>query len=129
MSLIVKTCLCDQGAGKGDVLTTDLEQDRSTSSKGGPRKNKYSMSSIRCFGVDLTPDNIAVAMVYFVQGVLGLSRLAVSFYLKDDLHLDPAEVCCLDMLKSQYHHDWIFKISINDKFYSLNSWLKLYNNI
>nr|GMD77324.1 Folate-biopterin transporter 1, chloroplastic [Ipomoea batatas] len=25
-------------------------------------------------------------MVYFVQGVLGLSRLAVSFYLKDDLH-------------------------------------------
>ncbi|XP_022138196.1 folate-biopterin transporter 1, chloroplastic-like isoform X2 [Momordica charantia] len=30
-------------------------------------------------------------MVYFVQGVLGLARLAVSFYLKDDLHLDPAE--------------------------------------
>lgn len=61
-----------------------------------PHKNKYSLSSISCFGVDLTPDNIAVAMVYFVQGVLGLSRLAVSFYLKDDLHLDPAEVCHLD---------------------------------
>ncbi|KAF3685264.1 GDSL esterase/lipase CPRD49 [Capsicum annuum] len=30
-------------------------------------------------------------MVYFVQGVLGHARLAVSFYLKDDLHLDPAE--------------------------------------
>jgi hypothetical protein len=36
---------------------------------------------------------VAVATVYFVQGVLGLSRLAVSFYLKDDLQLDPAEVC------------------------------------
>lgn len=45
--------------------------------------------------MELTPDNIAVAMVYFVQGVLGLSDLAVSFYLKDDLHLDPAEVCHL----------------------------------
>nr|GLL43691.1 folate-biopterin transporter 1, chloroplastic isoform X1 [Ipomoea trifida] len=87
-------------AGKGDVLTTDLEQDRSTSSKGGPRKNKYSMSSIRCFGVDLTPDNIAVAMVYFVQGVLGLSRLAVSFYLKDDLHLDPAETAVISGFSS-----------------------------
>jgi hypothetical protein len=35
---------------------------------------------------------IAIAMVYFVQGILGLSELAISFFLKDDLHLDPAEV-------------------------------------
>ncbi|KAF2284216.1 hypothetical protein GH714_019935 [Hevea brasiliensis] len=52
-------------------------------------------SRIKCFGVELSPDNIAVAMVYFVQGVLGLSRLAVSFYLKDDLHLDPAETAVI----------------------------------
>lgn len=64
----------------------------SRTSKTVPRKNKYRRSYVTCFGVDLSPDNIAVAMVYFVQGVLGLSRLAVSFYLKDDLHLDPAEV-------------------------------------
>jgi hypothetical protein len=31
-----------------------------------------------------------IAMVSFVQGVLGLARLAVSFYLKDDLRLEPA---------------------------------------
>jgi len=30
-------------------------------------------------------------LVYFVQGILGLSRLAVSFYFKDTLHMDPAE--------------------------------------
>ena len=30
--------------------------------------------------------------VYFVQGILGLSRLAVSFFYKDELHIDPAEV-------------------------------------
>ncbi|CAI9265084.1 unnamed protein product [Lactuca saligna] len=58
-------------------------------------KNKYSIRSVSCYGVDLTPDNCAVAMVYFVQGVLGLSRLAVSFYLKDDLHLDPAETAVI----------------------------------
>lgn len=56
------------------------------------QKNRSKMSPFKCFGVDLSPDNMAVAIVYFVQGVLGLSRLAVSFYLKDDLNLDPAEV-------------------------------------
>lgn len=66
-----------------------------SSSKTVPQRNRYSISSISCFGVDLTPDNIAVAMVYFVQGVLGLARLAVSFYLKDDLHLDPAETAVI----------------------------------
>jgi hypothetical protein len=51
------------------------------------RKKGYKL-----FGVNMTPETIAIAMVYFVQGILGLSRLAVSFFLKDNLHLDPAEV-------------------------------------
>ncbi|KAK9073852.1 hypothetical protein SSX86_006446 [Deinandra increscens subsp. villosa] len=68
---------------------------RDGASKSVPQKNRYSMSSISCFGVALTPDNIAISMVYFVQGVLGLARLAVSFYFKDDLHLDPAESICI----------------------------------
>ncbi|PKU87864.1 Folate-biopterin transporter 1, chloroplastic [Dendrobium catenatum] len=59
------------------------------------KKTSSRMSAIKCFGVDLSPDNIAVAVVYFVQGVLGLARLAVSFYLKDDLHLDPAETAVI----------------------------------
>ncbi|XP_030974861.1 folate-biopterin transporter 1, chloroplastic isoform X1 [Quercus robur] len=82
------------GAGKGDMLATDVEGETSPSSKT-TRKNKYRMSAIKCFGVDLSPDNVAVAMVYFVQGVLGLARLAVNFYLKDDLHLDPAETAVI----------------------------------
>ncbi|KQK12724.1 folate-biopterin transporter 1, chloroplastic [Brachypodium distachyon] len=49
----------------------------------------------KAFEVDLSPDNVAVATVYFVQGVLGLSRLAVSFYLKDNLQLDPAETAVI----------------------------------
>ena len=85
-------------AGNRDLMTGQVEVDETTPSKNFPRRKKYSLGPVKCFGVELTPDNIAVAMVYFVQGVLGLSRLAVGFYLKDDLHLDPAEVCHLQGL-------------------------------
>lgn len=84
------------GAGKGDAVTTETDLESSSSaSKSALRKHKYRISSIKLFGVDLSPDNVAVAMVYFVQGVLGLARLAVNFYLKDDLHLDPAEAAVI----------------------------------
>ncbi|CAN0856954.1 Folate-biopterin transporter 1, chloroplastic [Linum grandiflorum] len=82
-------------SGKGEILTTEPELQATSTSKNVPRKSVYNGSRIKCFGVELSPDNIAVAMVYFVQGVLGLSRLAVSFYLKDDLHLDPAETAVI----------------------------------
>ncbi|CAN6677168.1 unnamed protein product [Malus baccata var. baccata] len=75
-----------------DVLITDRER---AASMPSPSKNKHRKSSVKVFGVELCPDNVAVAMVYFVQGVLGLARLAVSFYLKDDLHLDPAETAVI----------------------------------
>ncbi|KAF8388079.1 hypothetical protein HHK36_026745 [Tetracentron sinense] len=83
-------------AGKeGELLTTDIEGETCSSSKTALRKNKSFLNNVKCFGVELSPDTIAIAMVYFVQGVLGLSRLAVSFYLKDDLHLDPAETAVI----------------------------------
>jgi len=37
---------------------------------------------LRLFGIDATPEVMAIALVYFVQGILGISRLAVSFYYK-----------------------------------------------
>lgn len=43
-------------------------------------------------GIDPTPDVIAIATIYFVEGALGLARLAQTFLLKDDLHLGPAEM-------------------------------------
>ncbi|XP_024530075.1 folate-biopterin transporter 1, chloroplastic isoform X1 [Selaginella moellendorffii] len=52
-------------------------------------------ASQHILGVEFSPDIVAITMVYFVQGILGLSRLAVSFFLKDDLHLDPAETAIL----------------------------------
>ena len=47
------------------------------------------------FGREPTPELIAIMLVYFVQGILGLARLAVSFFLKDDLGLTPAQVSAM----------------------------------
>jgi folate/biopterin transporter len=47
------------------------------------------------FGNEPTPELFAILGVYFVQGILGLARLAVSFFLKDDLGLSPAEMGAL----------------------------------
>jgi len=44
------------------------------------------------FGHEPSLELTAILMVYFVQGILGLSRLAVSFFLKDELALSPAQV-------------------------------------
>jgi Na+/melibiose symporter-like transporter len=47
------------------------------------------------FGHQPTPELIAILSVYVVQGILGLARLAVSFFLKDELALSPAQVSAL----------------------------------
>ncbi len=46
-------------------------------------------------GWEPTPELLGILLVYFVQGVLGLARLAVSFFLKDELGLSPATVAAL----------------------------------
>ncbi len=37
----------------------------------------------------------AILLVYFVQGILGLARLAISFFLKDELGLSPAQMAAM----------------------------------
>ncbi|QUS62065.1 folate/biopterin family MFS transporter [Synechocystis sp. PCC 7339] len=49
---------------------------------------------------------LAILSIYFVQGVLGLSRLAVSFFLKDELGLSPAAMGALIGLGAA---PWIIK--------------------
>jgi folate/biopterin transporter len=58
------------------------------------------------FGNQPTPELFAILTVYFVQGILGLARLAVSFFLKDDLGLTPAEVAALTGIASL---PWVVK--------------------
>ncbi|MDX2214408.1 MAG: folate/biopterin family MFS transporter [Oculatellaceae cyanobacterium bins.114] len=56
---------------------------------------KDSLTERVFFGHEPTPELIAILLVYFVQGILGLARLAVSFFLKDELGLGPAQVSAL----------------------------------
>ena len=58
------------------------------------------------FSNRLTPELVAILTVYFVQGILGLARLAVSFFLKDEIGLNPAEVAALTGISSI---PWIIK--------------------
>ncbi|VEP16742.1 Folate-biopterin transporter [Hyella patelloides LEGE 07179] len=58
------------------------------------------------FGNEPTPELLAILTVYFVQGILGLARLAVSFFLKDNIGLTPAEVAALTGISSI---PWIIK--------------------
>lgn len=64
-------------------------------SSSGLSKVKDSVKKTILFGNEPTPELIAILTVYFVQGILGLARLAVSFFLKDELGLSPAEVSAL----------------------------------
>lgn len=56
---------------------------------------KDSFLNTLLFGNRPSPELAAILLVYFVQGVLGLSRLAVSFFLKDDLGLSPTQVSAM----------------------------------
>lgn len=47
---------------------------------------------------DPSPQLAAILAVYFVQGALGISRLAVSFFMKDTLSLSPTESAALSGL-------------------------------
>jgi folate/biopterin transporter len=64
-------------------------------SPSGIDQIKASLKEKVFFGHEPTPELIAILLVYFVQGIVGLARLSISFFLKDDLGLSPAEVSAL----------------------------------
>lgn len=55
-------------------------------------KVKQALTNQILLGNEPSPELIAIITIYFVQGVLSLSRLAVSFFLKDELLLSPAQM-------------------------------------
>ncbi|MDJ0617334.1 MAG: folate/biopterin family MFS transporter [Calothrix sp. MO_192.B10] len=64
-------------------------------SSSGLSKVKDSVREKILFGNEPSAELIAILTVYFVQGILGLARLAVSFFLKDELLLSPAQVSAI----------------------------------
>jgi hypothetical protein len=59
-------------------------------------------------GIQPSPEILAIMTIYFVQGALGLARLAQTYLLKDELHLGPAELSALTGLFTLpwYVHTW-----------------------
>ncbi|HEY9621238.1 MAG TPA: folate/biopterin family MFS transporter [Crinalium sp.] len=66
-----------------------------TISLPGFSRFKASLTEKVLFGNEPSAELMAILLVYFVQGILGLARLAVSFFLKDELGLSPAQVSAL----------------------------------
>ncbi|WP_071516200.1 folate/biopterin family MFS transporter [Geitlerinema sp. PCC 9228] len=64
-------------------------------SAGTGQRIKATVKEKVFLGHQPTPELVAILLVYFVQGILGLARLAVSFFLKDQLNMSPAEVSAM----------------------------------
>lgn len=66
----------------------------STSASAG--NGRHALMKTLLFGCEPSADVAAIALVYFVQGVIGLASLATSYFLKDDLGLDPTQLALLE---------------------------------
>ena len=71
--------------------TTDLDL-RSTYTASSKEASLFDKLFL---GIEPTPEIAAIMTIYFVEGALGLARLAQTFLLKDELHLGPAEMSAL----------------------------------
>lgn len=80
-----------EGNGKPIISVSDVG-DRQAEKKPDFMK---SLASWRSMVTNVDKDLLAITSSYFVQGALGISRLAISFFLKDDLHLSPASSSAL----------------------------------
>jgi len=91
-----------------ETTTTTAVMRRGKGGDGGaPRRAGAERGAERViFGVPMSPEVYAIALVYFVQGVIGLSRLAKDFYLKDELHLDPSQTA---LILSISQAPWLIK--------------------
>ena len=84
----------DRGSVEVEVEVTDASPSTSEADKGD------GFAGITLAGVPLTPEVSAIVLVYFVQGILGLSRLAKDYFVKDELGLSPAEASIIFTISS-----------------------------
>lgn len=98
-----KTVIDSENSSISDAVSTDSTEPTISYLQNEKRTlNFEEESSVRAWfrdnvflGIDPTPDVVAIATIYFVEGALGLARLAQTFLLKDELHLGPAELSAL----------------------------------
>ncbi len=93
------TATQESARSEAEILETDSAPGTAPS-QVAPNRLKQFIEQRILLGQPLTTELTAILLVYFVQGILGLSRLAVSFFLKDELGLSPAEVAALTGIAS-----------------------------
>lgn len=84
---------------------------RINSIKMEQKENKLPVSwskdkGILLFNIPATPEIWAIALVYFIQGLFGICRLALSFYYKDTLHLTPVDLTVISSISAI---PWVIK--------------------
>ena len=79
---------------RGELIRVDMTASHPSDHSLGQKAKGFVERRV-LLGQPLTLELSAILLVYFVQGILGLARLAVSFFLKDDIALSPAEVSAL----------------------------------
>jgi hypothetical protein len=89
-----------------ETIEVFLEKNKIEKSAVIADKTDTNKPNINLGGVELSPELIAILTVYFVQGALGLSRLAVSFFMKDELHLNPTDMAAIGGVTSL---PWVIK--------------------
>jgi folate/biopterin transporter len=99
-----------QSSRRTSVIACDPAPPPSSSSQGVlrgplPRVRRFLQDKVLS-GFDPSAELFAILTVYFVQGGLGVARLALTFFLKDELKLGPAEVASLTALASL---PWLIK--------------------
>lgn len=80
-----------RGIGSWRRKATEIPED--TSWVG--RIKRSAKLPLKINGIEITSDISAILVVYFVQGALGLARLATTFFFKDELGLSPAELAAV----------------------------------
>mmetsp|Transcript_34755 Transcript_34755/g.33075 ORF Transcript_34755/g.33075 Transcript_34755/m.33075 type:complete len:566 (-) Transcript_34755:44-1741(-) len=89
-----------------ETIEVSLEENMIEKSAVTADETDTNKPKINLGGVELSPELIAILTVYFVQGALGLSRLAVSFFMKDELHLNPTDMAAIGGVTSL---PWVIK--------------------
>ena len=73
-----------------------LDSEEGVAAAAGPLATWWRRDVLQ--GVSPSSETYAIMVVYFVQGALGLASLARTYFLKDELHLSPADVAALQGL-------------------------------
>jgi folate/biopterin transporter len=66
----------------------------------------FNNKKLKLFDIPVTPEVCAISIVYFIQGLFGICRLALNFYYKDTLHLSPADLTIISSISAI---PWVIK--------------------